>query len=426
MMTPSFLVQLISDITLLLHEGCYDDPEALKKILHSYCSDKKGSCYRVRGTLEQLENLVRTLPSAQCRSGPDIQTRQQEPQAPSPVPSVDVSGPVMSYIEQKQAQKLEKIVGKSFIIESDLRSGPSSASSTVKVTFRMRHAAHRRHADAIRHRFITFYQRTASDLQLISLRLRPQDRLDLQQIFPQVLFTPGNTDDVSVIGPFTHIAKLKEVVSQKVTTSRTRDPADNRIRTSATSLLRGPAEDTCPICMETITRTQKTTLSCKHSFCRDCLKQAFAYKPVCPTCGRLYGVLTGTQPAGGTMTVSTKSSSLPGYEKYGTIIIHYYIPGGVQQEEHPNPGQPYEGVSRTAYLPNSSEGRRTEDLLRRAFNQRLIFTIGRSTTSGRNNTVTWNDIHHKTSTHGGSSRYGYPDPEYLNRVKEELKVKGIH
>lgn len=177
--------------------------------------------------------------------------------------------------------------------------------------------------------------------------------------------------------------------------------------------------------MDTIKAAEKKTLRCKHSFCRDCLKQAFAYKPVCPTCGELYGTLTGTQPEGGKMDVARNSSSLPGYEKYGTIVIHYYIPSGTQKEEHPNPGQHYEGVSRTAYLPDSSEGKKVLKLLERAFKQRLIFTVGRSTTSGRNNAVTWNDIHHKTSTQGGPTYYGYPDPDYLSRVLDELKVKGI-
>ncbi|XP_027133218.1 probable E3 ubiquitin-protein ligase DTX3 isoform X2 [Larimichthys crocea] len=94
-------------------------------------------------------------------------------------------------------------------------------------------------------------------------------------------------------------------------------------------------------------------------------------------------------------------------------------------EEHPQPGQQYEGVSRTAYLPDSPEGKEIVKLLKRAFDQRLIFTVGQSTTSGRNNTVTWNDIHHKTSTHGGPTHYGYPDPDYLRRVRDELAVKGI-
>ncbi|CAB1459325.1 unnamed protein product [Pleuronectes platessa] len=43
----------------------------------------------------------------------------------------------------------------------------------------------------------------------------------------------------------------------------------------------------------------------------------------------------------------------------------------------------------------------------------------------KDNEVTWNDIHHKTSQSGGPENYGYPDPDYLSRVREELKAKGI-
>ena len=76
------------------------------------------------------------------------------------------------------------------------------------------------------------------------------------------------------------------------------------------------------------------------------------------------------------------------------------------QEEHPSPGERYEGAARTAFLPDSQEGRKVLELLKRAFDQRLVFTVGRSSTSGRNNMVTWNDIHHKTSTNGGPTWYG--------------------
>lgn len=40
-------------------------------------------------------------------------------------------------------------------------------------------------------------------------------------------------------------------------------------------------------------------------------------------------------------------------------------------------------------------------LFRKAFDQRLTFTIGTSMTTGRPNVITWNDIHHKTSCTGG-------------------------
>ena len=76
-----------------------------------------------------------------------------------------------------------------------------------------------------------------------------------------------------------------------------------------------------------------------------------------------------------------------------------------QQPEHPNPGVRYPGTDRVAYLPDSPEGNRVLGLLRRAFEQRLIFTIGTSMTTGMQNVITWNDIHHKTSIWGGPRWY---------------------
>ena len=52
---------------------------------------------------------------------------------------------------------------------------------------------------------------------------------------------------------------------------------------------------------------------------------------------------------------------------YGTIVIDYHLPSGLQGPEHPNPGRYYDGTSRTAYLPDNREGREVLQLLRRAF-----------------------------------------------------------
>jgi len=102
------------------------------------------------------------------------------------------------------------------------------------------------------------------------------------------------------------------------------------------------------------------------------------------------------------MTSYTTRQSLPGYEKYGTITINYFIPGGTQGPEHPNPGQHFYSTTRTAYLPDSPEGQKVSQLLRKAFDARLVFTIGTSHTTG--NTMVWNDIHHKTNKMGGPER----------------------
>ncbi|CAL8382547.1 unnamed protein product [Boreogadus saida] len=182
-------------------------------------------------------------------------------------------------------------------------------------------------------------------------------------------------------------------------------------------------EDKCPVCMDQF--TNRTTLPCNHALCPQCLENLVRKMgPTCPICKALFGELMGDQPDG-RMTYESQRTSLPGFQGQGNILIKYKIFPGKQTARHPNPGRPYRGTQRSAYLPDNREGREVLKLLRRAFDQRLIFTVGTSVTSGSENQVTWNDIHHKTSISGGPSSFGYPDPDYLRRVKEELKAKCI-
>lgn len=100
---------------------------------------------------------------------------------------------------------------------------------------------------------------------------------------------------------------------------------------SAATKKRGEEQETCPICLDFLKMPNMKTLpSCHHSFCKDCLKMAFVSKPVCPVCGIVYGKLKGNQPINASMDVSTMSTPLPGHEKYGTIVIRYYVPSGIQ------------------------------------------------------------------------------------------------
>ncbi|KAM7401977.1 hypothetical protein PAMP_017254 [Pampus punctatissimus] len=182
-------------------------------------------------------------------------------------------------------------------------------------------------------------------------------------------------------------------------------------------------DEICPICLDTF--TNKKQLSCKHEFCENCLAQSEkSMGPICPLCKDVFGMMQGDQPDG-KMSWKSSPSSLPGFHKYGTIEINYYIPSGIQTENHPTPGENYSGIKRIAYLPDNKEGREVLQLLKRAFDQKLIFTVGTSRTTGIENQVTWNDIHHKTNITGGPQGFGYPDPGYLSRVREELKAKGI-
>ena len=185
----------------------------------------------------------------------------------------------------------------------------------------------------------------------------------------------------------------------------------------------GGSDENCSICLCGFTK-KKTLDKCGHSFCADCIDRAFKHQKKCPVCSQVYGLLIGNQPPG-KMSDSAQRMRLPGFESCGTIVIIYTFDGGIQGENHPNPGQRYTGTNRRAYLPDNTEGRKVLKLLRKAFDQKLTFTIGRSSTTGSTNVITWNDIHHKTSLKGGPTSFGYPDPDYLKRVQEELAAKGI-
>lgn len=148
----------------------------------------------------------------------------------------------------------------------------------------------------------------------------------------------------------------------------------------------------------------KSLSRCGHTFCAICIDKAFTFQKKCPVCLEVYGIKEGDQPDG-TMSVQHSSHSLPGYEGYGCFIITYDIPSGIQNSRHPKPGRRFQGTVRRAYLPATKDGEVVLKLLQKAFEKKLIFTVGTSTTTGMENCVTWNDIHHKTSDSGGPQRY---------------------
>ncbi|NXL90201.1 DTX1 ligase, partial [Alectura lathami] len=146
----------------------------------------------------------------------------------------------------------------------------------------------------------------------------------------------------------------------------------------------------------------------------------------CPTCKAIYGEKTGTQPPG-KMEFHLIPHSLPGYTDSKTIRIVYDIPTGIQGPEHPNPGKKFtaRGFPRHCYLPDNEKGRKVLKLLIVAWDRRLIFTIGTSSTTGESDTVVWNEIHHKTEFGSNLTGHGYPDPNYLDNVLAELLAQGV-
>ncbi|KAJ3076808.1 hypothetical protein HDU98_000108 [Podochytrium sp. JEL0797] len=155
----------------------------------------------------------------------------------------------------------------------------------------------------------------------------------------------------------------------------------------------------CPDCFETLSKSGSTMSGTQHSWIK------------CPYCGLVDGVEIGTCP-NGSMNITQQKQTLPGFPTgSGSFTVTYSVSGTYY-------------LHRTTYFPDTPEGKRVLDLMKTAWDRRLVFRIGTSITTGAQNTLVW-AIHHKTSRSGGVQGYGFPDETYLWRVAEELKVRGV-
>ena len=126
----------------------------------------------------------------------------------------------------------------------------------------------------------------------------------------------------------------------------------------------------------------------------------------------------GTSPAA-TLTVQANNTPCPGFaDSSSTFELYYDVPAGTQLSYHPFPGLPHDGTKRVAYLPDTAEGRQLLTRIKVAFLRGLIFTIGRSLTSGRDHQVCWTEIPHKTGLHGGP--FDFPDGNYIPKAHTKL------
>ncbi|KAL5016672.1 hypothetical protein ScPMuIL_006261 [Solemya velum] len=203
-----------------------------------------------------------------------------------------------------------------------------------------------------------------------------------------------------------------------------------------------PEEEDCCICFErmcqpsgygsggpddsAVIQLQK----CTHMFHKLCLGAMYDSGAKdgsiqCPTCKQIYGEKYGNCPRG-EMEYQIIPRALPTHDCH-TIHIQYHISPGIQGPEHPNPGKRFStrGFPRYGYLPDNQRGRKVLRLLIVAWKRRLTFTIGSSATTGEADTVTWNEIHHKTELGSNFSGHGYPDPNYLSNVEAELALQGV-
>lgn len=287
-------------------------------------------CITTRPTYDGSSNLRQEEMRLRDHTAAGLGQAQSYSLVVQPVPVDEV---VMHYIQEKKSTELHIIENRNAVSINQYKSHVTFTSKTGKNI----------QAQFAREQFITLYQKTATGLQTRTYVYSPNIIALCRAEFPELLI---HTDQkhLELTGSFIILERLDTFLNksaqhrmgrmypQHQTPRKTKDddiPYKQPVKQEKST---DPAKDeTCPICLDSIKTPDCTVLSkCKHKFCKDCLARAFQLKPACPICGEIYGDLTGTQPKEGTMTVSRDSSSLPGFGKYGTIVIAYHIPSGRQ------------------------------------------------------------------------------------------------
>jgi len=224
----------------------------------------------------------------------------------------------------------------------------------------------------------------------------------------------------------------------KMASTERKDQQDDiplqHLLTSCPAATLAPTEQ-CGLCLDVFTPQDDVVIPSRctgHYFHRVCPGTQFDIAAVmkqlkrCPSCRKHYGVVYGNMPPG-TMRVHTLAESLPGHHPHPTLQLSFHFPAGTQDVDHPQPGVPYCGDQRVAFLPDTAEGRAVLALLQKAWQRRLLFTVGRSLSRNVDHCVIFNGIHLKTRQCSTASEpWGYPDPTYLLRVTGELNEKGVY
>lgn len=87
-------------------------------------------------------------------------------------------------------------------------------------------------------------------------------------------------------------------------------------------------EPKCSMCMN-LNKDPVDPVDCGHYFCKSCTRRFIEKTTICPVCKK-ENLFRGNQPVGHMTWRSESYSSLPGYEKFGTILLTFNFDSGIQ------------------------------------------------------------------------------------------------
>jgi len=163
-------------------------------------------------------------------------------------------------------------------------------------------------------------------------------------------------------------------------------------------------------------------LKCNHKFHLNCIKILLENQGprvenlLCPDCGEIQKDNLGTMPENGTMSFKVIPKGLPGFENYHSIQITYNFQNGTQSPKHPTPGKPFYaiGFPKTAFLPDTEQGRTVLSMLEKAFNLGHTFVVNQS------GDIVWGEIPHRTEFSGDVMT-----ADFLDSIMNELFRLGL-
>ncbi|CAH2304960.1 E3 ubiquitin- ligase DTX3L [Pelobates cultripes] len=192
--------------------------------------------------------------------------------------------------------------------------------------------------------FLSLLQRTITNTTRKDISVTPGTEDRHSSVFAKSLqpekprITNKNDGQIAIPQPASQVSAIGNAVNPSLkpdggcaraaNSANLEEPMDtSESSASATNKDSDSKDDTCPICLDTF--TDKEILDkCKHAFCKTCLQESMAHKPVCPICNVLYGVIIGSQP-NGTMTHNVIPLKLSGFTCQ-TIEINYSFINGIQ------------------------------------------------------------------------------------------------
>jgi deltex-like protein len=194
-----------------------------------------------------------------------------------------------------------------------------------------------------------------------------------------------------------------------------------------------PGNDVCNICFdgfehESIQIKEAVQIKeCAHKFHLTCIQRWLAEKSTCPVCRKSLFTIRGYQPKhpNSLFRVEEDATPLSGFPECSTLVLSFHLETGYQSTDMPLPGETFNGLNLTSFLPNNPEGQEIVRLLNIAWERGLLFRVGYNPQTNRMDQVVPNGFELKLRRDGGILFHGFPDPSYMNRLKADLKDVGV-